>query len=54
MPRGIAAAQLHGALIDARPQLFAYALSVAFISETWPSQYSDCALIRPKFDAGPG
>jgi uncharacterized membrane protein len=46
LPEGIAAAQLDGALIDALPELFAYALSFVIIAKTWLLHHSDFALIR--------
>ena len=50
LPEGIAAAQLDGALIDALPELFAYALSFVIIAKTWLAHHSDFALIR-RFDS---
>ena len=34
LPEGVAAAQLDGALVDALPELFAYALSFVIIART--------------------
>ncbi|AXJ08426.1 TMEM175 family protein [Arthrobacter sp. PM3] len=46
LPEGIPAADLDDALVQAWPQLFAYALSFLIISRTWMSHRSDFARIR--------
>jgi uncharacterized membrane protein len=46
LPEGIPAADVDDALVEAWPQLFAYALSFLIISRTWMSHRSDFARIQ--------
>jgi uncharacterized membrane protein len=46
LPEGIPAADLDDALVEAWPQLFAYALSFLIVSRTWMSHRADFARIQ--------